>query len=125
MKEREMNGFLDRGTTFKGDLAFEDMLRIDGRFEGTIRSESELIVGDGAEIKGEIIVDSVTINGRVDGTVRAKSRVEINGNARVSGELHTPALSIQDGALFDGTVHMQKDNKQPAKPESKGKAKAE
>lgn len=124
MKEREMNGFLDRGTTFKGDLAFEDMLRIDGRFEGTIRSESELIVGEGAEIKGEIIVDSVTINGRVDGTVRAKSRVEINGNAKMSGELHTPALSIQEGALFDGTVHMQKDSK-PVKPESKGKAKAE
>ncbi len=124
MKEHEMNGFLDRGTTFKGDLAFEDLLRIDGRFEGTIRSESALIVGEGAEITGEIMVDSVTINGRVDGTVRAKSRVEINSNARVSGELHTPVLAIQEGALFDGTVQMQGDAK-PSKPDPKGKAKSE
>jgi len=125
MKEHEMNGFLDRGTTFKGDLVFEDLLRIDGSFEGTIRSESALIVGEGAEISGEIMVDSVTINGRVDGTIRARSRVEINTNARVSGELHTPVLAIQEGALFDGTVHMKEDSTKPVKPEPKGKAKSE
>ncbi len=124
MKEHEMNGFLDRGTTFKGDLAFEDMLRIDGRFEGTIRSESTLIVGEGAEIIGEIMVDNVTINGRVDGKIRAKSRIQINGNAKVSGELYTPVLAIQEGALFDGTVHMQGDAK-PPKADPKGKAKSE
>ena len=106
MKEKEMNGFLDRGTVFKGDLVFEDLLRIDGKFEGTIRSDSELIIGDSAEVKGEVIVDAVIINGRVDGKVTAKSRIEISNRARVTGELHSPVLSIQDGAVFDGTVKM-------------------
>ena len=106
MKDREMNGFLDRGTMFKGELTFEDMLRIDGRFDGTIRSESALIVGEGAEISGEVHVSTITINGQVSGIVRASSRVEINGNARVKGEIHTPSLAIQDGAVFDGTVYM-------------------
>jgi cytoskeletal protein CcmA (bactofilin family) len=106
MKEKEMNGFLDQGTTFKGDLVFEDLLRIDGKFEGTIRSESELIIGDSAQVKGELTVDSVTVNGRVDGKITAKSKIEINSRARVTGELHSPVLSIQDGAVFDGTVTM-------------------
>lgn len=106
MKEKEMNGFLDQGTTFKGDLVFEDLLRIDGKFEGTIRSESELIIGDSAQVKGEVIVDSVTVNGRVDGKITAKSRIEINNKARVTGELKSPVLSIQDGAVFDGTIVM-------------------
>jgi len=108
VKGQEMNGFLDRGTTFKGDLTFDDMLRIDGKFEGTIRSDSTLIVGDAAEIKGEIHVDSVTVNGRVEGQIHAKSRVEVNGQARISGEIHTPCLVIQDGAVFDGTITMSK-----------------
>ena len=106
MKEKEMNGFLDQGTSFKGDLVFEDLLRIDGKFEGTIRSDSELIIGESAEVKGELTVDAVTINGHVNGKITAKSRIEINSKAQVTGELYTPVLSIQDGALFDGTVSM-------------------
>ncbi|RLE21240.1 MAG: polymer-forming cytoskeletal protein [Acidobacteria bacterium] len=125
MKEKEMNGFLDRGTVFKGDLVFEDLLRIDGKFEGTIRSDSELIIGDSADVKGEVIVDAVTINGRVDGKVTAKSRIEISNRARVTGELHSPVLSIQDGAVFDGTVRMgsgsQVDKKTKAPAGDKGK----
>ena len=106
MKEKEMNGFLGQGTTFKGDLVFEDLLRIDGKFEGTIRSNSELIIGDSAEVKGEVMVDSVIVNGKVDGKIMAKSRIEINSRARVTGEVHAPVLSIQDGAVLDGTVAM-------------------
>ncbi len=106
MKEKEMNGFLDKGTVFKGDLVFEDLLRIDGKFEGTIRSDSALIIGESAEVKGEIVVDSVTVSGQVDGKITAKSRIEINNRAKVSGELHTPVLSVQDGAVFDGVIQM-------------------
>ena len=40
-----LNGFLDRGSHFKGELTFEETFRIDGRFEGKIRSGSELILG--------------------------------------------------------------------------------
>ena len=127
-----MNGFLDRGTVFKGELAFEEMLRIDGRFEGTIRSDSALIVGESAEISGEVHVSTITINGQVDGVIKATSRVEISTNARVKGEIHTPALSIQEGALFDGSVHMTVKSKgdpvvedKTASRSAKGKGKVE
>lgn len=125
MKDREMNGFLDRGTVFKGDLTFDDMLRIDGRFEGTIHSQSTLIVGDGAEISGEIQVDTITVNGQVDGVIRAAERVEINKNARVKGEIHTPVLSIQEGAVFDGSVYMTTNSGNTDKPAAKASKKKE
>ena len=35
-----VNGFLDRGSHFSGDLKFDDGFRIDGRFEGKITSAS-------------------------------------------------------------------------------------
>ncbi len=125
MKDREMNGFLDRGTVFKGDLTFDDMLRIDGQFEGTIHSQSTLIVGDGAEITGEIQVDTITVNGQVDGVIRAAERVEINKNARVKGEIHTPVLSIQEGAAFDGSIFMTADTRNTSRPAAKTPKKKE
>ncbi len=38
-KSGELNGFLDRGASFKGELEFEDTMRIDGRFTGKIVSK--------------------------------------------------------------------------------------
>ena len=35
----ELNGFLDRGSTYPGELEFEDTMRIDGRFAGKITSK--------------------------------------------------------------------------------------
>lgn len=126
MKEKEMNGFLDSGTMFKGDLVFEDLLRIDGKFEGTIRSESTLIVGESADVKGDLHVDSVIINGRLDGTISAKTRVEVNNRAKVKGEINTPALCIQEGAVFDGKINMSKPvSTAPAKEQVKEKVEAE
>ena len=47
-----LNGFLDRGSHFQGELTFEETFRIDGQFDGKIRSGSELILGDSAEVSG-------------------------------------------------------------------------
>ena len=45
----ELNGFLDRGASFKGEMEFEDTMRIDGKFNGKIMSKNELIVGESAQ----------------------------------------------------------------------------
>ena len=61
----ELNGFLDRGSSFKGELEFEDTMRIDGKFNGTITSKNELIVGESANIDGTIHVGRIAISDRV------------------------------------------------------------
>jgi cytoskeletal protein CcmA (bactofilin family) len=62
-----LNGFLDRGSQLVGELRFEETFRIDGKFEGKIESGAELIIGDTAEVKGEILVGRLSINGAVKG----------------------------------------------------------
>jgi cytoskeletal protein CcmA (bactofilin family) len=101
-----LNGFLDRGSFFQGDLSFEETFRIDGRFEGTIKSGAELILGDGAEVVGEIEVARLSVNGSLKGTVRARERVELHPRARVEADLTTPILKIEEGAVFEGTCRM-------------------
>ena len=62
-----LNGFLDRGSHFQGELTFEETFRIDGRFEGKIRSGSELILGDSADVNADIEVGRLSVNGKLSG----------------------------------------------------------
>jgi cytoskeletal protein CcmA (bactofilin family) len=105
-KSGDLNGFLDRGSSFKGELEFEDTMRIDGRFNGRIRSKNELIVGESAHIEGEIHVGRVAISGTVVGKIIADQRVEIHRNGKVYSDIETPALVIEEGALFQGNCMM-------------------
>ena len=101
-----LNGFLDKGSHFKGELTFEETFRIDGKFEGTIPSGSELILGDTAEVTADIRVERVSINGALKGTVHATERIEIHPRARVTADLHAPVLKIEEGAFFQGSCDM-------------------
>ena len=105
-KSGDLNGFLDRGSSFKGELEFEDTMRIDGKFNGRIRSKNELIVGESAQIEGEIHVGRIAISGTVLGKITADQRVEIHRNGKVYSDIDTPALIIEEGAIFQGNCVM-------------------
>lgn len=105
-KSGELNGFLDRGSVFRGELEFEDTMRIDGRFHGTITSKNELIVGESAHIEGDVHVGRIAISGTVVGRIVADQRVEIHRNGKVYSDIETPALIIEEGALFQGNCAM-------------------
>jgi cytoskeletal protein CcmA (bactofilin family) len=103
---QSLNGFIDRGSHFNGELQFEETFRIDGRFEGKIRSGAELILGDTADVTAEISVKRVSINGALRGSVHATERIELLAHARVTGDITTPVLKIEEGAQFQGTCQM-------------------
>jgi cytoskeletal protein CcmA (bactofilin family) len=105
-KTGELNGFLDRGSIFKGELEFEDTMRIDGRFNGKIISKNELIVGESATIEGDVHVGRIAISGTVIGKITATQRVEIHRQGKVYSDIDTPALIIEDGAIFQGNCVM-------------------
>lgn len=105
-KSGELNGFLDRGASFKGELEFEDTMRIDGRFTGKIVSKNELIVGESATIEGDLHVGRIAISGTVIGKIVAEQRVEIHRNGKVFSDIDTPALVIEEGAIFQGNCTM-------------------
>ena len=105
-KSGDLNGFLDRGSAFKGELEFEDTMRIDGKFNGRIHSKNELIVGESAMIEGDIHVGRVAISGTVIGKIVADQRVEIHRNGKVYSDIDTPALIIEEGAIFQGNCVM-------------------
>jgi len=101
-----LNGFVDSGCTIRGELEFSSYFRVDGRVEGTVKSRSELVVGDGGVVEGEVEVARCVVGGQVRGTIRASEQVLLHQSAKVWADIHTPALVMEDGAFLEGSVSM-------------------
>ncbi|MFQ5431902.1 MAG: polymer-forming cytoskeletal protein [Nitrospinota bacterium] len=103
-----IRAFLGEGTEFEGLLSFEGTVRVDGSFKGEIQTENCLIVGESAVIEAEVNVGNLIVMGKLTGNVVATQKVEVSASGHVKGDLHTPSLIIQEGALIDGNIHMDK-----------------
>jgi len=102
----ELEGFLDEGTSFSGEVTFHDTLRIDGKFEGAVRSGKTLVVGEFADVNAEVDVAIVLVSGRIRGNVRASERIELLPTARAECILECKVLVVHEGASFDGQCAM-------------------
>jgi cytoskeletal protein CcmA (bactofilin family) len=102
----DLNGFLDEGTEFSGELRFRDVLRIDGRAKGRVVSDNTLIIGETGQVDAEIDCGVVSIRGRVSGEVRGRQRIELLAGCRVQARLVAPKLLVEDGAFFEGECQM-------------------
>jgi cytoskeletal protein CcmA (bactofilin family) len=72
-----------------------------GHIEGEVRG-SELLIGERAEVVGNIIAQEVIIRGRIKGTIRAV-RVKLQASGAVEGDIFHRSLSIEESALFEGS----------------------
>jgi len=107
LRDGVVSGFIGGGTAVSGDAEFKGMLRIDGRFTGRVRSEKgSLIVSAGGVVEADIEVATARINGTVNGDIKATGRIEFGRSARVRGDIQTPALVIEEGAVFEGGCRM-------------------
>ena len=104
----DLEGFLTEGTSFQGEVSFHDTLRIDGKFQGAVRSGRRLIIGESADVDAEIQVAIVTVAGRLRGRVKASERVELQPTARAECTIECEALVVHEGARFDGQCAMSK-----------------
>lgn len=108
-----LNAFLGDGTSFKGTLTFEGMVRIDGRLEGEIFTKDTLIIGSGAQVNAAIHAGVVEIGGTVHGNITAERKVEIRASGRLYGNISTPSLVIEEGVMFEGNCTMGGEAEQP------------
>jgi cytoskeletal protein CcmA (bactofilin family) len=106
LSAEELNGFMDQGTEFEGELRFKDTFRIDGRLKGKIVSDNTLIVGESGQVDAEIECAVVSIRGTVSGRVHGRDRIELLAGSRVQATLVSPKLVIEDGAFFQGQCDM-------------------
>ena len=109
MKKRkdQITAYFGRDTDIEGSVSFTGLVRIDGRFKGSLKGEGSLIVGETAVVESDIHAHRVIISGRVQGRVVAAERIEILVPGRVVGDLEAPSVTIETGVVFDGKCQTQ------------------
>ena len=92
---------------FRGMLAAEEDLLVQGRIEGSINhSGSNLTIGANGEVKADISARKVIVQGSLYGDVRASDTIIVEASARVQGNLFAPRISLKEGCRFKGSIDM-------------------
>ncbi|MBK4215279.1 polymer-forming cytoskeletal protein [Paracoccus caeni] len=106
-RARTAPSVLSSDLTVTGNIRTEGDIQIEGNVEGDVRAH-QLVVGESATIKGEIVGDEIVVNGRVVGRVRG-IKVRLSATARVEGDIIHKTIAIESGAHFEGSVQRQDD----------------
>ncbi len=84
-----------------------------GAVEGDIRTR-DLLIGKGANVKGEIVAESIIVHGNINGQMKARS-VRLADSAHVVGDIVHQDLAIEKGAFLEGHCKRYVDKPEPAK----------
>ncbi|MDY6967659.1 MAG: polymer-forming cytoskeletal protein [Spirochaetota bacterium] len=99
-----INSTISEGSVFEGKFNICGSLKIDGKFEGEIKTEEELIIGETGKVKTNIEARTVVVSGTVIGNIKAREEVKLLGTSKVRGDITTPFLSIERGVIIQGNV---------------------
>jgi cytoskeletal protein CcmA (bactofilin family) len=93
--------FIGSDMTIVGNIVCEGSARIFGHVEGELGAV-DLLIGEGAQVSGNVVAQDLTVCGHVRGTIRAV-RVKLKATAVVEGDIFHRSLSIEEEARFEGS----------------------
>lgn len=110
-----MNSTIGNGSVFEGKFYISGSLRIDGKFEGQIKTDEELVVGESGKIKTDIVAKSVVVAGTVIGNIKALEEIRLLQTGKVLGDITAPAITIDHGVVVCGKVMITGNQKKDPK----------
>ena len=99
-----INSVIGPGSIFEGKFYISGSLKIDGKFEGEIKTEDALVVGETGKIKTNITAKNVVVAGTMIGNIQAESEVRLEKSGKLLGDITAPMLNIQPGVIAKGTI---------------------
>jgi cytoskeletal protein CcmA (bactofilin family) len=90
----------------KGDFNGNGNIVIDGILEGSLKTKSNIFVGEKAKVSGSLEASEVIINGSIDGNLLVKSYLSVGSTAIISGDIECAQISVEKGAKINGKIKM-------------------
>lgn len=109
------------GSSVKVDGNFKSNgnIIVEGMVQGSIKTKSNLTIGQDAKIKAEVEANNLYLSGEIKGNVKVFEKAELKSNARVLGNLETKLLSVEEGAIINGKCTMLAESIEPEIKENK------
>lgn len=98
------NCIIGEGSIFEGRFYIEGSIRIDGKFQGEIKTGDQLIIAPTGKVKTNIIARRVTIAGTLIGNITASDEVNLIETGKVLGDIVTPKLTVEPGVITEGKI---------------------
>lgn len=97
-----VNSIVGEGTKLNGELDLNGLLRIDGDFTGTIKTNGKVLIGKNGRAKCTITASTVVVGGALRGNIYSSEKVIILSSGIMLGNIFTPRLIVEEGVIFDG-----------------------
>ena len=89
----------------QGNLSSKTTIRVDGKVSGDVEAQSLIIVGEKAQIKGNLKGKSVLVHGFVTGDVQC-SELSIKKTGQIIGQMKVETIEIEVGGKYNCTLSM-------------------
>lgn len=91
----------------KGEVTGAEDLLIQGKVEGNINlNGNQVSVGETGEVSANIQAKVIKIDGKVTGDITGNEKVIISRSGNVRGNIVAPRVTLEDGAIFKGSIDM-------------------
>lgn len=102
------------GIHINGDISGDENLLVEGQVNGKILLGSNHVeIGQSGKVKADITAKVIKIAGEVRGDLNGSEKVVISRTGNVHGNIIAPRMTLEDGAIFKGSIDM--DPGEPAK----------
>jgi len=98
---------IGKNTSIVGDVISEGDFRIDGKVEGTIKTNGRVVIGQSGSVSGKIDCNNADIEGKFSGKLAVNSLLTLKATATISGDVIISKLSVEPGAEFNATCAMK------------------
>ncbi|MBE7376097.1 bactofilin family protein [Pseudomonas lopnurensis] len=114
----QFSSLISGNVSMVGDMQFEEGLKILGTVTGDVRHQpgthSLLALGAEGRIEGNVSSYDALIDGTIVGDLVVEHLLELHSNARVRGNIRYRQLSMENGAVVDGTLNRMGDEDEGA-----------
>ena len=101
-----IENIIGRSCVIRGDLTAEGAFRIDGTIEGSVESNSAVVVGESGVVRGGLRGTDIVIAGAVQGDVTCSGHLEILAKGKIEGDIAAKSMRIETGGVFCGNSRM-------------------
>lgn len=103
---QEQETVLGEDIKFRGKLEFDQRLRVNGHFKGTIQTGGDLSIGSRARVEADVQTGVLNLEGDLTGNVVATRKVSLRKNCQLRGDVRTPDMEMESGSRFTGSCIM-------------------
>lgn len=97
----------------KGDVTGDEDLIIHGHVEGQINlKDHNVIIGKNGKVDANIKAKQIVVEGKLKGDLKGEEKVIIRNTGNVLGNVVSPRVTLEDGAMFKGSIEMEPNQNQ-------------